>query len=341
MAKCAYLRAAGFQLDKTKPHSSATSAIWAGLPPTGSAAALVLVVAVIALAGLAKPLLDNLAQEMLPPYITFYPAVVIAALLAGPRVGVLSAVATLLIAWFFFVPAYNSFVVPDAAAAVTLAIYAVTSILLGIVVGSARLAHDEARASEARRDHAAREAVHRIKNLVAVVQAIARKVAREVQTTEDYRKVLSARLAALDTAQSVLVRRDWQAVDLGEIIDSALAPFLPNPGLKLLRGPAVTVPARHVAGLCMALYELCTNAMKYGALAEGRGPVTLSWRTESDDIVLEWTELTPTQAQRVEGFGTQLVRIALSDEPSTNVDYLIEPERVHAVFTWRQEPVAA
>lgn len=327
--------------NKKSDRTNALGAFWAGLPATNSVAALLLVAAVIVLAGLAKPALDVLAQQRLPPYITFYPAVVMAALLGGPRIGVIGAVTTLLWAWYAFIPNYNSLEVPDIASAVTLIIYSLTSVLLGFVVGSARLAHDRARASEERRDFAARESVHRIKNLLAVVQAIATKVSKEVQTTAEYRSVLGARLAALDTAQAVLVRRDWQPVDLGEILDSALAPFLPNPGLNLLRGPPVMVPARHVGGLCMALYELCTNAMKYGALAEGRGPVTLSWRVEGDTIILEWTELTPTRQQRIEGFGTQLVRIALSHEPSTNVDYLIEPERVHAVFTWRQEGAAA
>jgi two-component sensor histidine kinase len=290
---------------------------------------------VIALSGLAKPALDSAAGVYLPPYITFYPAIVIAALAGGPLIGVVSAVATLIISWWFFIPEYNSFVVADTAALLTLGIYVVTSTFLTWVAGNARLALDEAVRSEAERAHAARESVHRIKNLLAVVQALVAKISREVQTTQEYRSVLTSRLAALDVAQSVLVRTDWKDVALGELIDQSLAPFLPNPGLTIERGPDVQAPAQHVGGLCMALYELCTNAMKYGALAEGRGPATLRWRKDGENVVLEWDERTTIAPGHGESLGTHLIRAALHGERDTGVDYVLLPDRVHAVFTWR------
>jgi two-component sensor histidine kinase len=286
------------------------------------AASLVLVGAVL------KPLLELLGGEPLPPYITFYPAVVIAALGGGPVIGVACALTTLAIAWSFFqsVPSLSFPAV---------VIYACTSVFLGWVVGNARLAFDVAIASRTHQEYAARESVHRIKNLIAVVQAIIRKVFREVETTEQYRDILSERFRGLEIAQRILIEQDWQDMHLGTLIDSALAPFLPNPGLTLRRGPDATIPAECVRGLSLALYELCTNAMKYGALAEGRGPVLLSWKLDGGKVVLDWEEKTATNPRHIDGFGATLIRVAMAGDPDASVDYRVDPDGVHASFQWR------
>ena len=92
----------------------------------------------------------------------------------SPIVGAL--IAGLLIAWYFFVPTVFSFAISERQALLTLAIYAVTSAVLGLALGLARRALDAAALSEARLARAAQESVHRIKNLIAVVQAIANKI---------------------------------------------------------------------------------------------------------------------------------------------------------------------
>ena len=306
-------------------------------PAVNSPTAWVFAATIVVIAGLAMPLLADLAGESLPPYITFYPAVVIAALVGGPIVGVVTGILTLLIAWWFFVPDYGSFVISGSSTPLILIIYCLTSTFLGWTVGQARLALDAAVASEAKRTYAARESVHRIKNLLAVVQAISLKVFREVTSKEQYRDVLSDRLAALSIAQDVLVQHDWQDASLNTVIDSALAPFLPNPGLSLSRGPDAIVPADHVSGLCMALYELATNAMKYGALAEGRGPVALRWNVKDGNVVLEWDEKTPTDPNHVESFGAKLIHSALSNDPTTSVCYRLCSEGVYARFEWKYD----
>jgi len=243
---------------------------------------------------LLKLLLDVAVGTPVPPFITFYPAVVITSLLCGPAVGIAAAGTTLLLAWYFWLSPVQSFVLADALAVTTVAIYIVTAPLIALIVGTARVSLDRLAASEAERAAAARESVHRTKNLIAIVQALTSKVAREVMTSTELRDVLGKRLQALAIAQNVLIRREWQDADLEDLLQSALAPFLPNPGLTVHRGEHVLVPARRVHGLCMALYELCTNAMKYGALAYGRGAANLSWHVMGDDCVLEWRETVGT-----------------------------------------------
>jgi two-component sensor histidine kinase len=306
------------------------------LPRVGSLAAYVAAAAIVAIATLIKFPLDEWAGEALPPYITFYPALVIASLCGGPRIGFLTAAATLLLAWYLWLPVQYSFIIAGARTPLTLGIYAVSSTMLAWVVGLARLTLDEVVANEAERSLSARESVHRIKNLIAVVQALAGKIAKEVTTPEQFKQVLAQRLDALGAAQNVLIKEDWSDVELDQLIRGALAPFLPNPGLKLQPGPTVNVPARYVNGLCLALYELSTNAMKYGALADGHGPVTLSWRCEEADCVLEWRETRRDGAAPIEnsGFGSMLVKSALSRDPNTRVDYEFTPNEVIAIFRW-------
>ncbi len=305
------------------------------LPAADSAIAYAVAALIVAFTSLIKPPLDVWAGEPIPPYITFYPAVVLASLCGGPRVGVAVAAVTLFIAWYFWLPTFNSFAIVGAGTPLTLGIFAVNALLLAWVVGVARLMLDRAAAGEAERTLAARESVHRTKNLIAVVHAIASKSAREVETVEQYKEVLSQRLAALNVAQNALVREDWSDVPLAQIIDDAIAPFLPNPSLSIEPGPDADVPERYVNGLCLALYELCTNAMKYGALANGNGCAKLTWRTDNGNCVLEWRE-ERRSGGKVEGsgFGTMLIKTALSRDADTRVDYEFTATEVIAKFRW-------
>lgn len=303
-------------------------------PRVGSAPAWVISLLLILVGLIAKPVIEGWIGEQLPPFITMYTSVVIAALIGGPQIGIVTALVTGLLAWFFFLPPYFSFAVTASRTVVSLCLYFALSSFQGWIVGKARLALDALAESESRRDRAARESVHRIKNLIAIVQAIAAKLARECDTATDYRNLLSSRLVALGKAQDVLVQSNWSDVELDHIIRAALAPFLPNPGLQVRDGPSVVVPARYVSGLSMALYELSTNSLKYGALAGGRGPVVLSWASDDDFVTLHWREETPEPAARNEGLGTQLIRYALGTDTVCRVDYVVEDTRVEASFRW-------
>ena len=110
---------------------------------------------------------------------------------------------TLLLAWYFWLSPAQSFVL-DAPAATTLVIYVFNASLIALVVGMARISLDRLAASEAERSAAARESVHRTKNLIAVVQALSSKVAREVNTATEFNEALQKRLQALGIAQKVV-----------------------------------------------------------------------------------------------------------------------------------------
>ncbi len=158
-----------------------------------------------------------------------------------------------------------------------------------------------------------REVNHRAKNVLAVVEAIARQTA----TSGDpaiFVKRLSDRIHGLSTSQDLLVKTDWQGVEMAALVQGQLALFQDLIGNRVtLSGvPALLSPAAAQA-LGMALHELATNAGKYGALSDRHGKVLISWQIESgDEPIFEicWTETggPPVSKPDHPGFGEVVIK---------------------------------
>ncbi len=156
------------------------------------------------------------------------------------------------------------------------------------------------------------EVNHRAKNLLAVVQAIANQTAKE-GLPETFSARLSARIVALAAGQDLLVRNQWQGVQLSELVAAQLDHFRDWIGTRvLLSGPSVEMQPDAAQGIGMALHELGTNAAKYGALSNGEGKVFINW--EVDDVPvptfsMSWVErggpkvITPVRL----GFGQTVI----------------------------------
>jgi two-component sensor histidine kinase len=100
----------------------------------------------------------------------------------------------------------------------------------------------------------------------------------------DMRATLEARLIALARAHGVLMERNWKGADLRETVDRALDAFVGNGDNRLrLEGPPIDVSPKVALALAMALQELTTNAIKYGALSNGTGHVNVSWTVWDKD----------------------------------------------------------
>ncbi|MGQ0533792.1 MAG: sensor histidine kinase [Caulobacteraceae bacterium] len=310
------------------------------LPRSGSLQAYLFAAVLVALGVLLRFPLDELAGgEPLPPYITLYPVIVISAFAGGIRVGFFAILASAAIAWLLWLG-------PPTAGSVSLVrlvtglIFLIVGSITVLASGLARLLLDEVAADEEERTRATRESVHRIKNLIAVIQSISRKVSASATDVNVYRERLDARLNALAIAQDILLKRDWSDVRLTELIRSTLAPFLPNPRLELKLEADTIVPKGAVTGLSMALYELATNSMKYGALASPSGLVRLDTRMHEGRLSLEWREIGMAQVTMAgsAGLGTSLIRSALASIEDSAVHYDIGPQSVSCLFEW---PIAA
>lgn len=283
-----------------------------------------------------KPLLDTVGDGPQPPFITLYPAIVAISLVCGAPAGIVAVAAGTGTAWFLWIAPVHAHTTP-AAAIVSIVTFICSGSFVALVVGLTRQLLDEHFVHAAERSHMARETVHRIKNLLAVVQAISQKIIRQSDSLTDYSTKFSARIGALASAQDVLLRSEWQDVDVGALVEQALAPFRPNPALQIVGGEPLLLPAAYANHMSMALYELATNAMKYGALYARPGTVTLMWKAVDGSGVIEWHERSSEPAAAAisaSGTGSSLVKTALGLARGTKVDYQIAPHAVDVIFQW-------
>ncbi|MDP8995228.1 MAG: PAS domain S-box protein, partial [Pseudomonadota bacterium] len=143
----------------------------------------------------------------------------------------------------------------------------------------------ERRRSEEHQHLLINELNHRVKNTLAIVQALAQQSFRGAAAPEEEKAAFSARLQALAAAHNLLTLQSWQPIALGRIAEATVAAACgADAGRVEISGPEVVLPAQTAVSAAMALHELTTNAIKYGALSNETGRVTFAWRVvEAED----------------------------------------------------------
>jgi PAS domain S-box-containing protein len=188
---------------------------------------------------------------------------------------------------------------------------------------------------EAQVRHLMAEVNHRSKNLLSVVQAVARQTA--AKSPKDFVSSFEQRLLALAKAQDLLIKGAWRHVWLEDLIRSELEHFAALIGRRvILDGPKVAVTPAAAQGLGMAFHELATNAAKYGALSNDVGAITITWRLEEGagaQLTLAWREVGgPTVTGPVsKGFGSSVIGPMVRSGLGADVDIAFNPEGL----TWR------
>lgn len=179
---------------------------------------------------------------------------------------------------------------------------------------------------------------HRVKNTLATVQSIARQTLRKAEAPADFDAFL-ARLMALSAAHNVLTRENWRGATLHDVVLEALRPFDWAEERISAVGNRAELPSGMAVTLSMALHELATNAVKYGALSNDVGRINLRWTAQGGRIVmLEWRESggPPVQAPARAGFGSRLLERGVPAElggraelayPETGFVYRLSAER--------------
>ena len=120
---------------------------------------------------------------------------------------------------------------------------------------------------------------HRVKNVLATVQAIMTQTLRRSESLEDFSDTFSGRLHALAQAHNLLVEKEWVGADIGQIVKDTLAPYRTSDETRIVaEGPKLMVRPQVGVALMMILHELATNAVKYGALSAPGGKLSVTWR---------------------------------------------------------------
>jgi PAS domain S-box-containing protein len=151
-----------------------------------------------------------------------------------------------------------------------------------------------------------RELSHRTKNLLAVVQGLARMIARRSDNIDDFEARFRGCIQALAYSHDLLVQHEWQGATLEELLRVQLAPFGGlDSGRFAAHGPEVYLRPPAMQSLGLILHELATNATKHGALSSPAGAIAIDWAGEADGVRLTWAERggPPVAPPQRKGFG--------------------------------------
>ena len=185
---------------------------------------------------------------------------------------------------------------------------------------------------------------HRVKNMLTVVVSLASQTLRRSESLEAFHDAFLGRVHALSASYALLSRENWVSVSLRDVVDEETRPFVEADAARIsLQGDDVQLTPSAALAFGMALHELGTNAVKYGALSRPEGRVHVEWRPSSGEavqlpgqpaqwLVLDWTESGGPHVARPEhgGFGTLLIERGLAHELGGNATLDFRPEGLHA-----------
>ena len=174
---------------------------------------------------------------------------------------------------------------------------------------------------------------HRIKNTLATVQAIAGSTIRASRTMDDFQQAFYGRLATLSKTHSLLTDNEQRFVPLKQILKNELEIYEDGEGHRIiLSGPEVMLPAHVSVSFAMAIHELTTNALKYGALSVLAGVLRVNWTLDGTRLLMKWDESNVPIARQPTrtGFGSQLLERLLPQQLGALVEMKFSPDGLKA-----------
>lgn len=186
------------------------------------------------------------------------------------------------------------------------------------------------------------ELAHRSKNQLAVIQSVASSTAKSASSLDCFEQVFARRLRGIAISTDLLVTREWVGAPLGDLVRQQLEPFGTNAGRLICDGPDVFLNSSATEAIGLALHELATNCVKYGAWSTTAGNVALSWSLRNDEkgitqLQISWTERggpAVTPPTRV-GFGRRIIERLVAQKLGGSVELMFNVEGLSWSLTAR------
>jgi two-component sensor histidine kinase len=293
-------------------------------------------------------------------YVTFFPAVIITTLISGFGAGLFSLLLSVGAAAFFILPPHLSFYIEDLPDLLATLLFILITFAIVIVIGGMRFAIERhqsvdreleqyrvaLREREDRLATVVAELQHRTRNLLTIVGSVADNTMRKSSSFADFSTKYHDRIEALARVQGLLFRqRGGDAVTFDELIEAELVAQAVDGGdggRVTLDGPTgVQLLSGTVQTLAMALHELTTNAVKYGALKQPNGHLTIRWRQETSEetgepwLHIDWKESGVEMPTSVGGTGQgrELIERALPYQFDARTTFALEADGVHCTIS--------
>ena len=291
-------------------------------------------------------------------YVTFFPAVIIATLISGFGAGLFSLLLSVAAAAFFMLPPRFSFYIENLSDLLATLLFILITFSIVIVIGGMRFSIERhhgidreleqyrvaLREREDRLTTIVAELQHRTRNLLTVVGTIADNTMSKSSSFADFSAKYHNRIEALARVQSLLLRQQREVAfdELIEVELAAQSADVGDGGRVTLDGPkGVGLPPGTVQTLAMAVHELTTNAVKYGALKQPNGHLTIRWHQKTSEetgepwLHIDWKESgveMPTSVGST-GQGRELIERALPYQFGALTTYALEPDGVHCIIS--------
>jgi PAS domain S-box-containing protein len=177
---------------------------------------------------------------------------------------------------------------------------------------------------------------HRVKNTLAIVQGLAQQTFKGSTPPAEAREAFDARLAALAAAHNLLTTRNWEPTSLRDAIQTSVAATAGERAKRVqVSGPDIMLAPQTAVSVSMAIHELCTNAIKYGALSNDDGQVRVDWSVDEADretptMRMNWTERDgPAVSEPTSrGFGSRMIERGVASELRGSAQIQFKPEGV-------------
>jgi two-component sensor histidine kinase len=193
-----------------------------------------------------------------------------------------------------------------------------------------------------------RELTHRSKNLLAVIQAMARQTARYTGSIEAFMDQFGARLQALAASHDLLVQESWHGASLDELARAQLAQYLDGAGGQVvIEGPGIVLKPEAAQSLGLAIFELLDNAARYGALSVPQGRASLRWHrrpvAQGGGVEIAWAEEGGPNVTKPErrGFGSLVIERNLARAAEAEVDLAFPPDGVRCRVVIPEEQLSS